>query len=341
MIKISREKLQSVFERISKDKDLFLPIVKAGETNYGKYDSDVEVNLEALKTVKSAKDFFFPQSEDMMKFKMEGNNIHIEDIREEKAPFVIFGVRACDAKSFEVLDKVFLSDPVDTFYKARREAGVIVTLACNKPELSCFCASFGIDASNPVGDLTCWIDEENAFFKANTEKGEKLLDEIKDLGAEDKGEKVEEIKKDIKEVISKLPYSNLDLSRFKPENLNELFNLPDWKELSEACLGCGTCTFVCPTCQCFDVRDFKTNSGVVRFRCWDSCMYSDFTQMAAENSRQTQMQRFRQRFMHKLCYFPSQYGVYSCVGCGRCVNKCPQSLNIIKVIKKIGGKKDD
>ena len=134
-----------------------------------------------------------------------------------------------------------------------------------------------------------------------------------------------------------MPYKDLDLSRFKPENLNELFNLPVWNELSEACLGCGTCTFVCPTCQCFDIRDFKTDKGVVRFRCWDSCMYSDFTQMAAANPRTTQMQRYRQRFMHKLVYYPSQYGMYSCVGCGRCVNKCPQHLNIVKVIKKIGG----
>ena len=46
------------------------------------------------------------------------------------------------------------------------------------------------------------------------------------------------------------------------------------------------------------------------------------------------MQRFRQRFMHKLVYFPANNdGMYSCVGCGRCVEKCPSSLNIVKVIK--------
>ena len=74
---------------------------------------------------------------------------------------------------------------------------------------------------------------------------------------------------------------------------------------------------------------------MIRFRCWDSCMYSDFTQMAGGNPRTTQMQRFRQRFMHKLVYYPKRYGgTYSCVGCGRCVEKCPQHLNIVKVIKE-------
>ncbi len=65
-----------------------------------------------------------------------------------------------------------------------------------------------------------------------------------------------------------------------------------------------------------------------------------FTMMAAGNNRTTQLQRFRQRFMHKLVYFPDNNdGMYSCVGCGRCVEKCPQSLNIVKVIKRMGGTK--
>ena len=121
----------------------------------------------------------------------------------------------------------------------------------------------------------------------------------------------------------------------------EKFESPYWDELSKGCLGCGTCTFVCPTCQCYDIRDFDTGSGVQRYRCWDSCMYSDFTLMAHGTNRPTQKERFRQRFMHKLVYFPSKNeGLYSCVGCGRCLTKCPQSINIVKVIKALGVKED-
>ncbi len=345
MIKIKKSNLTALFDKLSQDRELFLPVRTAGEVNYGKYEKGVEVSLDTLKTVKSAKDCFFPQSETMMKFRTEGKNIEIEDVRTECGEFVIFGVKACDYKSFEILDNVFLSEPVDTFYEARRKAGVIVTLACGKPETSCFCKAFGIDASAPKGDVTCWQDDEYLYVNANTDLGEKLVVEMTEFGekADDADEKkVEAEKERIKNVINKLPYSDIDLSAFKPENLNELFNLPVWEELSEACLGCGACTFICPTCQCFDIRDFKTDGKVLRFRCWDSCMYSDFTQMAAANSRTTQMQRYRQRFMHKLVYYPSQYGgTYSCVGCGRCVNKCPQHLNILKVIKKIGGAKND
>ena len=114
----------------------------------------------------------------------------------------------------------------------------------------------------------------------------------------------------------------------------EKFESPVWEKLYKPCLACGTCTVVCPTCLCYDIKDYDTGHGVQRYRCWDSCMYSDFTMMAHGNNRTSQKERFRQRFMHKLVYFPANNdGMYSCVGCGRCVEKCPAALNIVKVVK--------
>lgn len=342
MLKIAKERLNELYAKINESMGLFLPVKKAGEVNYAIWGDGKEVSLETLKTVKSPKNMFFPQTENMMKFKTDGKNISVEGLNDEKRPYVLFGVKACDYKAIEVLDKVFLADPVDTFYQSRRAATTVVTLACSKPEESCFCKAFGIDAAAPQGDVTTWLDEENLYWQSNTEKGAELTALVRDLLTETDEAIVAAQQETTREIIEKLPFTHLDLSRFQPENLNELFNAPEWEKLSEACLGCGTCTFVCPTCQCFDIRDFKTNEGVLRYRCWDSCMYSDFTLMAHGNSRTTQMQRFRQRFMHKLVYYPSQNdGLYSCVGCGRCVNKCPQRLNIVKVIKTLGGKNND
>ena len=333
MKKIAMASLNALFAKIAADKKLYLPIEKAGKVDFYEWSEGETVRLDALKTVKSAKDVFFPQVENLLKFRVEGKSIEINQAPLCEEDFVIFGVRGCDAKSFEILDRVFLVDPRDEFYASRRAHGIVVTLACGEPEESCFCTNFGVNPANPGGDVTAWIVGEEMYLQANTEKGEKLiaeLDEADKKAAEDEQARISEI-------AQKLPLNGLNLEGFDGEHLMEKFNDPKWEGLSRACLGCGTCTFVCPTCQCYDIRDFDNGKSVTRYRCWDSCMYSDFTLMAAENSRHTQLQRYRQRFMHKLVYFPANNeGVYSCVGCGRCVEKCPQGLNIVRVIKALG-----
>ena len=338
MYQIKKDRLPELFAAMAKAQDLFLPVRKCDQTNYGLWSEEVQVDLDTLKTVKSGKDCFFPQSETLYNCKNEDGKISIDPAKLTDAPFVVFGMRSCDVQGLKVLDRVFLNDPVDSFYAARREHGTVVAIACHEPEETCFCKVFGIDAANPAADVAAWFVGEDFYWKALTQKGEALTESVKELLTDADEAAVEEEKKQIQAVIEKLPYSHLDLSRFTPERTMELFDSPLWEEMYQPCLACGTCTFVCPTCQCYDIKDFNTGSGVQRYRCWDSCMYSDFTMMAHGNMRTSQMQRFRQRFMHKLVYYPANNdGMFSCVGCGRCVSKCPASLNIVKVIKKLGG----
>ena len=343
MFKLPVEKLNDFFAAIASTQSLYMPVDgNDGRASYKKWSDGVKLS-NALNTVRSAKDFFFPQTENLCDFNRNGLNIEIIDNRKESEDFVVFGVRACDARSFTILDKVFLVDPVDSYYATRREHGTIVTMACTAPEENCFCNVFGIDAAAPEGDAACWLTADALYIKANNEKGEKFIESVKSLLTECGSEAVEAQQKETKAIMEKLPFAGVSTDYFRKNTLLEIFNSDKWAKLSESCLGCGTCTFVCPTCQCYDIKDFNTGNGVQRFRCWDSCMYSDFTMMAHGNNRNSQMQRFRQRFMHKLVYYPvNNNGMFSCVGCGRCVEKCPSSLNIVKVIKAFenqGGEK--
>ena len=337
MKRIALNQIQTLFKALSDTRALYLPVDTGGGADFKKYEDGV-LWSGALNTNRSAKDFFFPQTEDMMSFKVEGKTIEIKEPVRPDEDFVLFGVRACDAKSFLLLDRVFLSDPVDSYYQTRREHGVIMTLCCNKPAETCFCTAFGIDPTAPGGDVACWQDGDYLYLSANTGAGEALLwavDSVLENGDESA---VEEIKASTKAIMEKLPIGNLPLNAFSEEKLLELFGSEQWAKLSEACLGCGTCTFVCPTCQCYDIKDFDTGNGIQRFRCWDSCMYSEFTRCAHGNPRLSQVERFRQRFMHKLVYFPANNdGEFSCVGCGRCLAKCPINMNIVKVAKALGG----
>ena len=336
MKKLPISRLNDLFAAVSAQQTLYIPSDDAaGQARFAVWHEGMTLS-SAHNTVRSAKDLFFPQVENLMGFKVTGKQIDLIETRDVLAPFTLFGVRACDCRSFEILDRVFLAEPADTYYQSRREHATIVTLACGEPEETCFCGAFGIDAADPQGDVTCWMDGESLYWRANTEKGETLtraLPMLTDCG----GEAVAAQQEQTRSIMQKLPLAGLKLDAVGAGKTKALFGSPKWKQLSEACLGCGTCTFVCPTCQCYDIQEFDNGKTVRRFRCWDSCMYSDFTKMSAGQPRPTQLERFRQRFMHKLVYFPDNNdGIFGCVGCGRCLAKCPIHMNIVKVIKELG-----
>ena len=214
MLKVSKTKLNELFEAISAKQALYLPVDRNdGAAEYKKYESGMTMS-KALNTVRSAKDFFFPQTENLVDFKMEGKNIEVIDVREESEDFVIFGVRACDARSFTILDKVFLADPVDSYYKNRRDHGTVVTMACTRPSETCFCQTFGIDPTVPEGDAACFDDGENIFFIANNDKGQAFIDSIASLLEEGDAAKLCEVQEKARAIMDKLPLAKLSTENF-------------------------------------------------------------------------------------------------------------------------------
>ena len=344
MLSIAKDKIDSLFELIGSAQPLYLPVDNnSGKADFQRWEKGTKLS-ESLKTTRSAKDFFFPKTEHMVSYELNGKEVKVVDPRKEVEDFVIFGVRACDARGFEVIDGVYLNmDPVDSYYKNRRDHGTVIVLACNSPSKTCFCPTFGIDASqaSPSGDVSCWLADGKFYFQANTDKGKKFVENAKSVLIDAADSAVEEAKKDIRAKVEAQPFAKMDLSKFQGKDMLKIFNSKIWDKVAEPCVGCGTCTYVCPTCMSFDVRDFDTGNGVRQSRCWDSCMHNDFTQMAAENPRHTQKERSRQRFMHKLMYYPMAHNdMFSCTGCGRCVENCPVNMNIVKVIKAVNESDD-
>jgi len=312
MYKIAKEKLDALLQLMAENQEVYL----------------------ADQMDRPAKHVFFPQSETLYTVRKEEGKMAIAPEDLEDRDFVLFGVKACDVRGIQILDKVYLSEPVDSYYAARRAHGTIVAWACHEPVETCFCQAFGIDPANPEGDVAIWEVEQELFWKPLTVKGEALTEILAEILEKADESHVETQKVKIGEIMGRLPYRDLKLDSWHGGALHEKFDSELWEALHQACLACGTCTYLCPTCQCYDIKDYTAGCKVSRYRCWDSCMYSDFTMMSHGNNRTTQMQRFRQRFMHKLVYFPDNHeGMHSCVGCGVCVAKCPSGLNIVKVIK--------
>ena len=243
-----------------------------------------------------------------------------------------------------MLDNVFLAEPVDTYYQNRREHGTIVTVACTRPVETCFCGTFGIDAGQCRRRCERLQDRGRALSGSQDRKGRKAAGDPR-FRHRGRGRKARGSAEGPHQgahgqaAAGQSPARRLS-ARTRPA---EFFNAPEWKELSESCLGCGTCTFVCPTCQCYDIRDFNTGHGVKRFRCWDSCMYSDFTKMAAGQPRTDPAGTVPPALYAQAGVLPRQQRRPVRLRRLRPLPEpaAPSPMNIVKVMKTLGGGKQN
>jgi ferredoxin len=202
------------------------------------------------------------------------------------------------------------------------------------PYASCFCTSVdGSPTSTQGADILLTDLGESYLVEFVTPKGESLAAYFGEATAADVG--AEAKKKEIAEKSAAAIQSKIPGRAIKPI-LDVSFEHPFWDTIYGKCLACGTCTYMCPTCHCFDISDEIKGDDGVRIRNWDSCMFSLFTkETSGHNPRTSQKQRWRQRLMHKFKYYVDNFDAIACVGCGRCVMSCPVNIDIRKIVQDI------
>lgn len=324
-MQLKRENLIPALRLLAAQGEIFVPTaVDEKVSKFAPWDGSSAPDLALVNTTLPPKDTLFPHQEGMYRYKTAGEP-SLEEIVEAPAR-ILFGVRPCDARSIDCMDKVFLGDKYEDAFYARRRANVtVIAHTCAQTGPTCFCDSMGLSpAEAPSADLLLSDTETGWLVTAQTEKGEAVAALWKDLTAEG-GEAAPAPACTLKTNMSDALAGTL-VSRFED---------PIWDEVCHACLGCGTCTYLCPTCYCFDINHEDHGGEGTQFRCWDSCMFSDYTRMAGgHNPRPSKKERLRNRYLHKLAYFKERYGQILCVGCGRCVGHCPSHLDITAFIDK-------
>jgi len=248
----------------------------------------------------------------------------------------LLGVRPCDARALTLLDRVFIDgEQSDPYYARLREKTTVIGLACTEAMPSCFCASVGGGPGDSTGmDVLAVALENGLLLRAATPKGEELLAAASDLLSEPGPEAVQEAEERVHGVEAQLvPVVTADSAR----RLAQGYEAPLWEAAGRKCLGCGTCSFLCPTCHCFDITDEVRGDAGRRIRTWDCCAYPQFTlHGSGHNPRPTPKQRWRQRVMHKFRYAVENFELSFCVGCGRCIRNCPVSLDLRTALKELG-----
>jgi len=330
---IPRDAWKTYVESLTKRFALYAPC-KDGETVvFRPFEPAGEVCLDRPANA-APKGVIFPQSETLFAFNLKKDaddpkKTDVElDAQIPVADSVILCGRPCDARGFLVLDPVYKE--VDPYYRERRDRTTIVTLACPNPYPGCFCTSVESGPADSEGsDVLVTEVKAGYYLEAVTDKGRALLDspEVQD-GASHKAE-AESRQKAAHGLVKKAFPGGKDVKIWSERFLSDAF----WEDVTAKCLSCGACTYLCPTCYCFNITDEQTLTKGERIRSWDSCMFPHFTlEASGHNPRSKKAQRFKQRVGHKFVYYPEKYGSLACSGCGRCIRYCPISMEISKVV---------
>ena len=332
---IKKDTLAGIAKKMAGAFLVWAPVKKEDNVLFEPMGKDGEPFFAYLNSKNAPKNVFFPHTETLMKYTRTPKGMVFSSEVNQADQSVLFGVRPCDAHSFVLLDKLFDQEKYkDAYYIEKRKSTTVISLACVKPPYAtCFCTSVdGEPVSADGADILLTDIGDDYLVECITEKGEKLSSYFGDVKADAAADaKKAEIAVKAKEAIT----SKIPAHEIKPI-LDKNFDNSFWSTIHGKCLACGTCTYMCPTCHCFDISDEVKGSDGIRLRSWDSCMFPLFTkETSGHNPRTSQKERWRQRTMHKFKYYVDMFGVISCVGCGRCVMSCPVNIDIRKVVEDI------
>jgi ferredoxin len=330
---VSYTDIDRLLARLAEKGNVFAPRRdEAGEVGLLALSRDEPADLEYGNFRVPPKAFLFPQEQTLIYFK--DGKAEAPDLPRQET--ILFGVRPCDARAMQALDRVFLDgDPRDPYYAQRRAATTVIALACARPMSSCFCTSVGGGPGDAAGaDVLAVGLENNLILKPESPRGRDLMSSLSDLLADASPAAIKEAEERIQVAADQMaPVEVEDIAR----RLGEAYESPLWQNASQKCLGCGTCSYLCPTCHCFDITDEVRNGTGRRVRTWDCCAYPLFTLHASgHNPRPTPKERWRQRVMHKFRYAVENFGSLFCVGCGRCIRNCPVGMDLRAVLKEVG-----
>lgn len=331
---ISQAELEAWLDGIAAARDLVAPCWESGNQVFRPISASNEISWNQAKSgpalvgrpIMSLKELYFPPTERLFSIRKAGQEIELEESYPEWEA-IVFGVRPCDAHGMKLLDATFIDTiPVDSFYTRRRRNTTLIGLACAEMGKTCFCTSVGIKPNDAHDmDIMLYPVDGNYIVEAITEKGRYLIPA--GVWNETKAEQISPDEKAQFPIPGKHKWS-------------DQFNNAYWKSITERCLSCRACAYVCPSCRCFTVIDDEIRPGEFeRIRCWDACAGENYRRVAGgHRPRAEKSERLRNRLFCKFSYFPEQYSLgnaSACTGCGRCIDVCPVGVDLTEVLKDL------
>ena len=342
--RIGREALRTLINRLIEEYRVIAPVVHGDRVLFEHLRdlSALHLNYRG-KALLPVKKFFLPQREVLFEYEILDGDVVIRDMLSVSPPekTILLGIRACDIASLEIMRKTFNKHFRDPYVLSRLENTIVIGIMCDEALPTCFCYQAG-SGPLPRGNFDMFLVPLSDYYlvEVGSEDGRKIVLRNKDLFLRASLDDIILRDSKVRELIEAMKKSNTPQLSTLYDALVESYEHYVWDNYAEKCLSCGKCNFVCPTCYCFDVHDeadLSLKRGM-RIREWDSCHFLSFTRVASgEVFRRDRSSRIKQRVYHKLVYSVNDIGTISCVGCGRCIEVCPASIDLREAMREVVG----
>jgi len=335
MKKVKKKDIGSLLGQWRKDYTVLTPACGEGTTAMAEWDGKDTGFLDWYRnTTIPPKAEFLPNMEKMFDFQKSAESYDLEQPGPGETRQLVFGIRPCDAHAMTIIDLNFKDGYLDPYYLHKREKGVLIGLGCTNPRESCFCTSLGINPgeSDDVDLMLTDIGDEFLIAEVS-DKGRELL--AMSAGLEEPTQADESRAEKAKEAANQRVTRKINTEDIQKKLSSSFNNEEHWTKAAYKCISCGICTFLCPTCYCFDINDEQSRGEGARYRNWDCCSFPLYTQMPVENPREEKWRRVRQKVCHKYEFYPMLFDIIACTGCGRCVRLCPVNWDITQVLNNL------
>jgi len=334
ILKLKKSDLLSFLGAISGQAELWAPVKKDEKHVFERVSDFSKIELQTTRTIIPPKKIMVPPSFNMFHFNESDYKEDFSHITKK----ILFGIHPCDIHGLLTLDKLFTQEYPDPYYLKARKNTVILGLSC-WPDEHCFCQSTRTNIVEEGYDLFLTDLQEYFLVWIGSSQGDDLVRMIPGIFDESLLDK--DIQAYIRWQLEKEKAFKTEIDFVTMPDLMELkYKAPFWKKASDACLACGSCSMVCPTCNCYNVSDklFLGKKPGERLRFWDSCTLPEYSQVGSgENFREHKSDRLKLWYTHKLQAYVSKFGKPSCVGCGRCIVTCPVNINVKTIAKALEG----
>ena len=150
---ITKENLTRLAEELAATCRVLAPVATCGTVTFRRFQPGMTLDLHSRMAAVSPKAATFPQTETLLTVKRE-----IPEKKPEitetlpQGKSVVIGCRPCGARGKLIFNPVYETDKTkDPYYITRRDNTVFISLACDRPEATCFCHSVGSGSAGPDG----------------------------------------------------------------------------------------------------------------------------------------------------------------------------------------------